>query len=139
MIRAVIDTNILVSGVIKPTGAAGRLMGLLRLGHFIFVYSPSTMEEVIRVLSRPRIQRKYGITDDDVRTVAQLLILRGMEVIPTEHITACRDAKDNIFLEVAVAGQVDVLVSGDEDLLVLHPFRGIPILTVRQFLANLDQ
>ncbi len=138
MRKVVIDTSILVSGVIKPTGAAGRLVRHLRLGRFTFVYSQATMEEVIKVLSRPRIQRKYGLTDDDVRTVFQLLILRGEEVIPTERITACRDAKDNIFLEAAVAGRVDALVSGDVDLLVLHPFRGIPILSLKQFLARLE-
>jgi len=137
MMKVVIDTNVLVSGVIKPAGVAGRLVQYLRVGRFTLIYSPATLEEVVRVLSRPHIQRKYGITDDDARTVAQMLILRGVEVFPAERITACRDGKDNIFLEAAVAGKADALVSGDADLLVLHPFRGIPILTIRQFLENL--
>jgi putative PIN family toxin of toxin-antitoxin system len=49
-------------------------------------------------------------------------------------IAECRDTRDNKFLELAVDGKADYIISGDEDLLVLHPFRGIPILTARDFL-----
>jgi len=136
--KVVIDTNILVSGLIKPTGIAGRVLHRLRMEQFSLVYSDSTLAELARVLSRPQIQNKYNITNNDVRTVLQLIILRGEEVAPTERINVCRDVRDNIFLEVAIAGQVDALVSGDADLLVLHPFRKIPILTLKQFLTQLD-
>jgi predicted nucleic acid-binding protein len=54
----------------------------------------------------------------------------------TETITDCRDAKDNKFLELAVSGKADCVVSGDSDLLVLNPFRGISILTPREFLSG---
>ena len=53
-----------------------------------------------------------------------------------ETFTDCRDAKDNKFLELAVSGKADCIVSGDADLLVLNPFRGIPILTPREFLTR---
>jgi putative PIN family toxin of toxin-antitoxin system len=55
---------------------------------------------------------------------------------PTEEINECRDPKDNKYLELAVAGQAECIVTGDNDLLVLHPFRGIDILTVQDFLAR---
>jgi predicted nucleic acid-binding protein len=54
----------------------------------------------------------------------------------TEMIEACRDPKDNKVLEVAVNGQATCIVTGDEDLRILHPFRGIPILTPAEFLAT---
>jgi predicted nucleic acid-binding protein len=57
--------------------------------------------------------------------------------VPQEEITACRDPSDNKFLEVAVAGEADLIVSGDDDLLVLNPFREIPIVTPRAFLQML--
>jgi predicted nucleic acid-binding protein len=62
-------------------------------------------------------------------------------VTPTKppSFTACRDPKDDKFLEVAVAGKADVIVSEDEDLLVLHPFRGIPIVGPAQFLEMLAE
>lgn len=55
-------------------------------------------------------------------------------VEPQEQIQACRDPKDDIYLETAVSAQADCIVSGDPDLLALHPFRGIFILTPRDFL-----
>jgi uncharacterized protein len=70
--------------------------------------------------------------------LANLLILRGEEICPAESVTVCRDPKDNKFLEVAATGRADVIVTGDDDLLVLHPFRGIPILGPREFLTMLS-
>lgn len=58
--------------------------------------------------------------------------------MPLEQIEECRDPKDNKILEVAVEGKADVIVTGDKDLLVLHPFRGIPIIGPAEFLALLD-
>jgi len=63
----------------------------------------------------------------------------GRAVPPAEDITACRDPKDDKFLEVTVAGQADVLVSGGQDLLVLHPYAGIPIVPPNAFLRMLDR
>ena len=54
------------------------------------------------------------------------------------RVFACRDPKDDKFLEVAISGQADVIVSGDEDLLTMNPFSGIPIITPRAFLHMLD-
>jgi len=53
-----------------------------------------------------------------------------------ETIIECRDAKDNKFLELAISGKASAIITGDKDLLVLHPFRGIPIITVSQFLDS---
>ncbi len=64
-------------------------------------------------------------------------LLREAELIKlTEVIIDCRDAKDNKFLELAASGKADFIISGDEDLLVLNPFRGIPILTPGEFLSG---
>ncbi len=136
--RAVVDTNILVRALIRPQGTVGPVLLRLRQGDYTLLYAPPLLEEVVDVLNRPRLRRKYGLSRADIRTVVSLLLLRGELVTPDERITACRDPKDNKFLEVAVTGQADVIVSGDEDLLVLHPFREIPIVTAAQFLAMLD-
>jgi putative PIN family toxin of toxin-antitoxin system len=61
----------------------------------------------------------------------------AITVKPVETIAACRDRKDNIFLELALAADASYLISGDPDLLVLHPFRGIPIISASDFLQNL--
>jgi putative PIN family toxin of toxin-antitoxin system len=110
----------------------------LRQGDYALLYSRSLLEELVDVLNRPRIRSKYGLTEQDIETVISLILLRGEAVDPQEQISACRDPKDDKFLEVAVSGKADVIVSGDEDLLVLHPFAGIPILPPAAFLRMLD-
>ena len=116
----------------------GPVLLRLRNGEYTLLYALPLLEELVDVLNRPRIRRKYRLADQDIQTVLSLILLRGEAVIPQERITACRDPKDNKFLEVAVAGKADVIVSGDRDLLVLHPFAGIPILAPVAFLKVLD-
>jgi putative PIN family toxin of toxin-antitoxin system len=95
------------------------------------------LEELVDVLNRPRIRHKYGLTEEDIQTLLGLILLRGEAVMPEQQITACRDPRDDKFLEVAVAGEADLIVSGDQDLLVLHPFGAIPILSPAEFLEIL--
>jgi putative PIN family toxin of toxin-antitoxin system len=137
MLRVVIDTNVLVSAIILPHSHVGPILIYLRRGAYIPLYHTDTLDELIRVLARPRIRTKYHITDNDTRTVVDLLLLRGELVDTIEQIVICRDPKDDVFLSVALAGQADVLVTGDSDLLSLNPFRGIPILTPAEFLTLL--
>lgn len=137
--RAVIDTNILVRALIMPHGTVGPVLLRLRRGDYTLLYAPALLAELVDVLNRPRIRNKYGLSEDDIKTVLRLLLLRGEAVTPTQTITACRDPKDNKFLEIAVAGKADAICSGDEDLLVLSPFEGIPIIPPAKFLRWLDQ
>ena len=132
--RAVVDTNILVRALIKPQGSVGPVLWRLRRGEYTLLYSAATLTEVVDVLNRPRIRDKYRLTVSDIETVAALVLLRGEEITPKRRIAICRDPKDDEFLSVAVAGQADVLVTGDDDLLTLHPFEGIPIVTPAVFL-----
>jgi putative PIN family toxin of toxin-antitoxin system len=137
--RVVVDTGILVRALIKPQGTVGPVLQRLRDGAYTLLYSEPLLEELVDVLSRPRIRDKYHLGDEDVKTVLRLLLLRGEGVAPDHPIIACRDAKDNKFLEVATAGKADVIVSGDADLLVLNPFEGISIVGPADFLAMLDK
>lgn len=137
--RVVLDTNILISGVIRPSGRVGSVLQQLRDGVFILLYDERTLNEFIDVLNRPKIRTKYSLSQQDIETVLSLILLRGEAVECREPITDCRDPKDNKFLEVAFYGQADAIVSGDEDLHVLHPFRTIPIVTPTDFLILLKK
>jgi putative PIN family toxin of toxin-antitoxin system len=136
--RVVVDTNILVRAVIRPHGTVGPVLLRLRQGDYTLLYARSLLEELIDVLNRPRIREKYRLTDWDIQTIIGLILLRGESVTPTERIVACRDPKDDKFLEVAVTGKADVIVSGDQDLLTLDPYAGIPIVPPNAFLRMLD-
>jgi putative PIN family toxin of toxin-antitoxin system len=135
--RAVIDTGVLVSGLIRRTGTPGEILRLLRDGRFSVIFSTPILVEVIEVLGRPAFRSKYHILPDDINALVNLIRLRGELVMIEGQVTACRDPKDNKFLEAARSGQVDAIVSGDADLLDLVMFDGIPILRPAEFLAKL--
>jgi len=137
-IRAVIDTNILVSALIKPSGTVGPVLRYLRDGAYILIYSEPLLTELVDVLNRPRIREKYSLSSEDIETVMALILLRGELVVPKRRITVCRDSQDNMFLEAAADGNANMIVSGDDDLLSLEEFEGIPIITPIEFLKEMD-
>ena len=135
--RAVIDTGVFVSGLIRSQGTTGAVLKALRDGRFTALYATDTLVEIIDVLGRNKFRTKYHIHPDDITALINLIRLRGDLVIPTQKVTACRDPKDDKFLEVALAGEADCLVSGDFDLLDMVTFENIPILRPAEFLARL--
>lgn len=139
MIRAVVDTNIIVRAAIKPKGTVGPVLQRPREGHFTILYTENLLTELADVLNRPRIRNKYYLSREDIEIVLALILLRGEPVIPARRIDACRDPKDNMILEAAISARANAVVSGDEDLLTLHPFEGIPIIRPAAFLSMLDK
>jgi len=137
MIRAVIDTNILIRALIKPRGTVGPILTLLRAGVYELITSEPLLEELIAKLALPRIRNKYHLTDEDIGTFLAFIMLRGRIVHPERTINVCRDPRDDMVLEAAVAGGADYIVTGDDDLLVLGEFEGIEITGPRAFLERL--
>jgi putative PIN family toxin of toxin-antitoxin system len=134
-LRAVVDTNVLVSALIRRQGTPGQVLRHLRSARFTIIYSLPMIVELVEVLSREHIQQKYHVTSDDVTALINLVRLRGELVSPGKQVKVCRDPKDNRFLEAALEGGADAIVSGDSDLLVMKEFETISILSVAEFLA----
>jgi putative PIN family toxin of toxin-antitoxin system len=88
------------------------------------------------VLSRPKFDR-YLLREERERFLAAL-VLEAVFVEITENVKACRDPKDDMFLELAVNGSATCIISGDTDLLELNPFRGIPIIKPDEFISLFD-
>ena len=130
--RFVFDTNVVLSAALfehsVPDQALRRALGV---GDVLL--SLATLQELHDVLSRPKFEQY--VTLEEREEFLATLVNRASLVEIKETIEACRDPKDNKVLEVAVSGQATCIISGDEDLRVLHPFRGIPILTPAGFLA----
>ncbi|HET6573318.1 MAG TPA: putative toxin-antitoxin system toxin component, PIN family [Fimbriiglobus sp.] len=130
--RVVVDTNVLVSTALDPGSVPGRVVeAVITRGRLLV--SGETLRELERVLQRPRLD-KFSRLADRLRLLAQVTDI-GELIVVQESVTACRDPKDDKFLEVAVNSNATHLVTGDRDLLALHPFRDIPILTPADFLA----
>lgn len=138
MIRAVVDTNIFIRALIKLQGTVGPVLTHLRYGDYTLLYADLLLDELVAKLALPRIRDKYHLSDEDVQIVLSFILLHGEPVTPQRRIMACRDPKDDIVLEVAVTGRADFIVTGDNDLLVLHPFEGIPIIGPAEFLKALE-
>lgn len=134
MLSAVVDTNVLVSGLLG--GKSTRpLIEALRDQRFRVVTSPLLIEEFLRVTSRPLLQPYLSARER--QAIAWFLQTQTRLVTPRRRLDACRDPKDNMVLEAAVAGRANTIITGDHDLLALHPFRKIEILPPAKFLQRL--
>ena len=128
------DTNSLVSASLIGGTTLSRAMDLaVMLGKLAF--SNATMDELVEVLFRKKFD-KYFLNDEEKWSAIQRIALNAVFFSPVESIVDCRDPKDNKFLELAVASNASCIITGDKDLLILHPFRGIPILNAADFLNN---
>jgi uncharacterized protein len=135
-LRAIIDTGVVVSAVLLPQSVPRQVFDLVVSRGCVLV-SAATIGELEEVLSRPKFNR-YARMEERLDFLASLA-QEAQRVIVTEIVTECRDPKDNKFLELALSGQASCLIAGDQDLLALHPFRGIPILTPVSFLEWLSE
>jgi putative PIN family toxin of toxin-antitoxin system len=129
--RLVLDTNVVVSAIAFPASVPKR--ALLRAQAAITLVSQATLFELIHAFERAKWDRYI---DRQLRSRLLAEFMTGCETVSViTSIRACRDPKDDKFLELAIDGRADLILSGDQDLLVLHPFRGIAILTPAQYLA----
>jgi putative PIN family toxin of toxin-antitoxin system len=113
-------------------------------GQFDVVVSIPLLEEIADVLTRPRIQVKYGLSTEEIELFLHLLHERAIHVTPTGELRLCRDPDDDSILETAVLGGAEYAVSrdddlkGDSDLVAQMRSRGVQVLTVQHFLERLD-
>lgn len=97
--------------------------------------SPEVFEEYTQILFRKKFD-KYFFTNEERLFIINLISTNLLVFEPKEIIKACRDENDNKFLELAIVSNAACIITGDKDLLVLHPFRSIPVLKAIDFLNN---
>lgn len=131
--RFVLDANVIISAALIKAGKARQALDKAQeIG--IILLSESVLSELETVLSRPKFD-KYLTASERMRFLTSFV--KTVQFIPvTERIMACRDPKDDQYLELAVGGLAEYIVTGDNDLLVLDPFREIRIVTVNEFLTR---
>lgn len=129
----VVDTNVLVSAALSPYSTnADALKKALSLGKI--VYSRATWTEFLEVLFRKKFDRYFTVAAR--RQIADRFIVHFENRETTEAIQACRDPNDDKYLELAVSAGASAIITGDKDLLILHPFRNISILSAADFLIQ---
>jgi putative PIN family toxin of toxin-antitoxin system len=132
--RYVFDTTAVIGALLFEQSVPGRAFHAA-LDHGEILLSQATAAELSDVLGRKKFDRYVTREERDQFLVR--LLRKATVVAIGEEIRACRDLKDDKFLELAVSGGASCLITGDQDLLVLSPFRGIPIMTSAQFLESL--
>jgi uncharacterized protein len=131
--RVVLDTNVFVSMTLG--GQVGKINDAWKADQFTLVVSDAILSEYLDVLSRPKLH----LTAEIVSVVVTRVERKAEFVTPIEFVHAVEaDPSDNKFLEAALAGQAIYVVSGDSHLLNLKSFRGISILTAREFIERLE-
>ena len=131
--RVVIDTNVLISGSFSTTSTPARAVERA-ITSAQLVATTATLRELISKMLSPKLDRYVSRERRDALILRLAPLVEIVDVVQT--IRASRDPKDDKFLEAAVNGRVDVIVSGDGDLLELSPFRGITILTPIDYLKR---
>ena len=131
--RFVVDTNTLVSAAFMEGSTPDRALRRA-FQNGVFLASPDTLDEATEVLTREEFDQ-YASWERR-HELLEALADQSVVVEPTLPIEACRDSDDDKFLELAVEGEADLIISGDSDLLVLHPFEGIAILSPADFLES---
>ncbi len=130
----VFDTNTLISAtLLKNSIPRKALLKAFEIG--ILCISNDTLNELIAVIFRKKFD-KYFLNDNERLWIIEKLETNSKTFKPTISITDCRDPKDNKFLELAVTAKSNFIITGDDDLLVLNPFRGISILSASNFLKE---
>ena len=134
----VLDTSLVLSALVFANGRLAALRSAWHRGQCIPLLSPATASELMRVLNYPKF--KLGAADREELLADYLPYCRSAR-IPARlpKLPRCRDANDQMFIELAAAGKADFLVTGDKDLLVLAPEFRRPIVTAEVFLAHLDR
>lgn len=135
MIRAVLDANVFVSAVLSPKGIPAQIVAAWRDERFHLVASEAILEEIDRVLHYPKIRRRHRWTEEQIQVfveyLARLAILTSGERMVK---VISEDPSDNRYIECAIQGEVEYLVSGDQHLLGLGAYQEIRIVTPRDFL-----
>ena len=129
--RYVFDTNVTISAALFERSLPGQALHAALMSGELLI-SQTSLAEMGEVLSRKKFDRY--LTPEEREEFLVKLVRQAVVLEVTEAVRACRDAKDDKFLEIAVCGRATCVVTGDADLLTLHPFRGIPILSPAQFL-----
>ena len=133
MTRFVFDINALVSAfLIDGSVPSQALRSALDRG--VVLISAPLVTTLAGVLGRPRFDRYLTLHEREELMAAFVASARMVEI--AERIRACRDPDDDAILEVAVNGNATAIITGDSDLLVLNPFRGIQVLTPADFVRQ---
>ncbi len=133
--RYVFDTNVIVSALLFENSKPAQAFQYA-LKHGKVLISRDLLKELNEVLGRRKFDRY--VTSQKRKEFLEMLVKLAVLVEIIENVFECRDPKDDKFLDLALNGKAQYIISGDRDLLILHPFRGVAVITVDDFLRTVE-
>ena len=130
--RVVIDTNVFISALLNPLGTPKKVINIA-VSQFTILQSEATYQELATRISKNKFD-KYLEKDDRLDFLSSLRN-RSLFVDISHETRVCSDLDDNKFLELAVSGMAQYIITGDKELLILNTYQGIPIITPAEFVA----
>jgi putative PIN family toxin of toxin-antitoxin system len=139
VLRAVLDANVIISAMIQPKGASGQILThLLDANSFELIVSPAILAELRRSLSYPKVRKYIKSSDEDLDLWVASIQLIAQPVDGNLRIHAvAEDPDDDKYIEAAVEGLAQFVVTGDKHVLSLKAYENICIVTPRVFLGLL--
>ncbi len=131
--RFILDANVIISALLFKKSLPRQALDKARKQGIVLM-SQSIWSEISEVVARPKFDKYISSQERQLFLLVFEQAVRFVDI--KETINACRDPKDDKYLELAVNGKAECIVTGDRDLLILHPFREIPIITVAQFVSS---
>ncbi|UCG25627.1 MAG: putative toxin-antitoxin system toxin component, PIN family [Chloroflexota bacterium] len=137
--RIVLDTNIYVSNLISERGNPAKIVRWWLEGQYDVLVSQPVIDEILRVTGYERIQKKYSQVRENRLEFAALIAEQALWIEPQEKLDVISsDQSDNRYVECAVAGGANYIITGDEHLLELGEYEGIMVLTPAAFVALME-
>jgi putative PIN family toxin of toxin-antitoxin system len=130
-VKVVFDTNVYVSALTLPKGAAAQALDRIVIGEHELFFSKAILDELLGVLAR-----KFAMDREELARVALFLSELAMILRPRRRLSVLDDETDNRILECGLAGRVDAIVTGNKKMLKLASHAGIRIITIREFLDS---
>lgn len=138
--KVVLDANVYVSSMVNNQGNPKRIMAMWERGDFYVLVSESIIDEVGHVLRYPRIVKRHKQDEKAIKRFLKLLASEAVIVEPAAALDVVQeDESDNRYLECAIEGKAQYVVSGDQHLLKLGEYKGIVIVPPAAFVALLER
>jgi len=133
--RFVVDTSVIISACLSPKGKPQQVLKYIA-ENGIILFTHDSFDEALTRLKRPKFDKWLALSFREDFLLNTLSFSEWVSITGT--LRACRDPNDDMFLETALIGKADAIITGDKDLLVLNPFEDIPILTAAGFLEQFN-
>jgi len=134
--RAVIDTNVIISGILSSKGPPAKIIDAWIQLFFIGLLSETLINEIVDVLSRPKIRKIAGDKAIYFNNIVKLLTKKSEKIYPNKMLNICQDLKDNMLFELAEKGKADFIVTGDKIVLQVKKYKKTNVVTPSWFVTN---